>query len=165
MKVDMIVAVSNNMAIGLPDGSLPWHVPEDLAWFASVTANRSIIMGRKTWESLPKKPLPNRQNIVLTHRRIRGVDCATSMEEAISIARNQPIVIGGANVYEQAMPFVHTLYLSMIPVDVPEPCVKFPFGARDWYVENKVTKLTHTVLTLRPAHHTRDNIGLGIKLL
>jgi dihydrofolate reductase len=120
-QVDMIGAVSRNMAIGLMDGKLPWHLPEELAWFAEITANRSIIMGRTTWDSLPKKPLSGRQNIVLTTRRIRGVDCVHSIEEAVAVSKNPPIVIGGANVYAQAMPFVGTLYLSLIPVDVPEP--------------------------------------------
>lgn len=152
MQVDMIAAVSNNMAIGLMDGSLPWHVPEELAWFSGITANRSIIMGRKTWESLPKKPLPNRQNIVLTHRRIRGVDCATSMEEAITISRNQPIVIGGAEVYRQAMPYLNKLYLSVIPIWVREPHVAFPINERSWNVEDRVDHKTYSVLTLRPRH-------------
>lgn len=152
MNVDMIAAVSNNMAIGLMDGKLPWHVPEELAWFSGITSNRSIIMGRKTWESLPKKPLPNRQNIVLTHRRIRGVECATSMEEAISISRNQPIVIGGAEVYRQAMPYLNKLYLSVIPIWVREPHVAFPINERSWNVESRVDHETYSVLTLRPRH-------------
>lgn len=152
-KLDMIAAVSNNLAIGLMDGTLPWNVPEDLAWFAKVTAGRSIIMGRKTWESLPKKPLPNRQNIVLTHRRYyRGVECVSSIEEALSIARNQPIVIGGAEVYKQAMPFVNVLYLSLIPMQVREPHVSFPINERNWNVENRVDHPTYSVLTLRPRH-------------
>jgi len=148
----MIAAVSNNLAIGLMDGTLPWHVPEDLAWFSGITANRSIIMGRRTWDSLPKKPLPGRHNIVLTNRRIRGVDCVSSIEEALSIARNQPIVIGGAEIYKQAMPFVNVLYLSIIPMQVPEPHVKFPIGVHGWNVENRVDHPTYSVLTLRPRH-------------
>lgn len=150
--VNMIAAVSNNLAIGLLDGKLPWHVPEELAWFSGITANRSIIMGRKTWDSLPKKPLPHRQNIVLTTRRIRGVDCVSSIEEAMSISRNLPIVIGGADIYRQAMPFVNKLYLSIIPIEVPEPHVKFPFNDRTWNIENRVDHPTYSVLTLIPRH-------------
>jgi dihydrofolate reductase len=149
-QVDMIVAVSNNMAIGMLDGALPWHVPEELAWFSGITANRSIIMGRKTWDSLPRKPLPHRQNIVLTSRRIRGVDCVSSIEEALTIARNQPIVIGGAEIYRQAMPFVSKLYLSVIPCQVREPHVKFPINERNWNVESRVDHPTYSVLVLRP---------------
>jgi dihydrofolate reductase len=151
-QVDMIAAVSNNMAIGLMDGKLPWHIPEELAWFSGITANRAIIMGRKTWDSLPVKPLPHRQNIVLTTRRIRGVDCVSSIEEALTIARNQPIVIGGADIYRQAMPFVSKLYLSIIPMWVDVPHVKFPINERRWHMVNRVDHPTYSVLTMHPLH-------------
>lgn len=123
MKVAMIVAVAENNAIGL-NNKMPWHLPEDLQHFKAITMGKPIIMGRKTFESL-RKPLPGRTNIVITrdatydHDGIRVVHSLTS---ALSLAKNiamadtinELMVIGGANIYQQALPLAQRLYLTRI---------------------------------------------------
>lgn len=81
--LQMIVAISQNGAIG-KDGRLPWRLPEDLKWFKRATVGKSIIMGRRTWDSLPYKPLPYRVNIVLTHKELQDCICVQSIEQAIA---------------------------------------------------------------------------------
>lgn len=131
-RVQLLAAVSTNWAIG-KDGSLPWHISEDLEWFKAATMGKSIIMGRKTWDSIGGKPLKGRHNIVLTSRKIDGVDCATSIEEAMAFVESGPIVImGGAEVYRQAAAYVDVLFISEVDVHVSTPFVMFPFDLEEW---------------------------------
>jgi dihydrofolate reductase len=86
-KISLVVAVSRNGVIGR-DGGLPWHISSDLKRFKEITMGKPIIMGRKTWESLPKRPLPGRRNIVLTRaaQKIReGADTVSSPKEALAL--------------------------------------------------------------------------------
>jgi dihydrofolate reductase len=117
MRLSAIVAMSENRVIG-NDNRLPWHLPADLQHFKLVTLGKPIIMGRKTFESIGR-PLPGRQNIIVT----RDVDflapgCVVvhSIEAAISAASDQEeaFVIGGALLYEQMLPLVQCLYLTVI---------------------------------------------------
>lgn len=131
-KVSMVVAISSNGAIG-KDGVLPWHIPEELQWFREATEGKVVVMGRRTWDSLPCKPLPYRHNIVLTTRPIEGIDCCSSVEAALRIAGNsQVVIIGGSPVYGQAMPLVDTIYVSEIPMHVEPPFVAFPWTKSEW---------------------------------
>lgn len=131
-RVDIIVATGRNNVIG-KDGKLPWSCPEDLAWFKKFTLGKVIIMGRNTWDSLPVKPLPDRISIVVTSRHISGVVCAESVEHAIKMSGGaEVVVIGGAQIYEQALPYAKTIYVSRIPITVSEPNVKFPSLGTNW---------------------------------
>lgn len=97
--ISIIVAYSKNRAIGR-EGKIPWHLPEDLKLFKSITIGHTVVMGRKTWESLPKKPLSNRQNIVMTNNIFDKDICASSTEEAINMSVFDHIfVIGGSQIY------------------------------------------------------------------
>jgi len=108
----------------LGDGAnLPWHIPEDLKRFKSLTMGHPVIMGRKTWESLPPKyrPLAGRTNIVVTRNKdyeASGAIIATSVKEALEKAREtegeEIFIIGGASIYEQALPLAHKLYLTFV---------------------------------------------------
>lgn len=107
--ISIVVAYSKNRVIGR-EGKIPWHLPEDLKLFKSITTSHTVVMGRKTWESLPKKPLPNRQNIVMTNNIFDKDICASSVEEAINMSVFDHIfVIGGSQIY--------TLFLDQNKVD------------------------------------------------
>jgi len=106
------------MAIG-KDNRLLCHIPADLKRFKQITTGKTVIMGRRTWESLPRKPLPNRRNIVITDlagERIEGCEMAYSMEDAVNLCRpdEENFIIGGASVYRQFLPMASRLYLTVI---------------------------------------------------
>lgn len=123
MILSLIAAVSDDNVIG-KDGTLPWRLPDDLRHFHDLTMGHPVIMGRKTYESIPEKhqPLPGRTNIILTRHglEIPGCIVVRSMEEAIEQARSsmEVFVIGGAKVYRQALPFAQRLYLTRVYAQV-----------------------------------------------
>ena len=109
--------MSSNRVIGV-NNTLPWHLSEDLKHFKSLTTGHTIIMGRKTYESIGR-PLPNRRNIVISRNSntsYEGVEVVYSLEDAFSISTNdkEVFVIGGSNIYEQALSFVDQLYITEI---------------------------------------------------
>lgn len=116
MMISLIAAMDNNRLIG-KDNDLPWHLPADLQHFKSVTMSKPILMGRKTYDSIGR-PLPGRQNIVLTRDDIEidGVTVVHSIDEAVSAAGDakELMVIGGSSIYELVMPKVQRMYLSFI---------------------------------------------------
>ncbi len=115
--LSMIVAHADNRIIG-KDNDMPWHLPADLAYFKKTTLAKPIIMGRKTYESIGR-PLPGRQNIVISRDesyQVDGVDSATSVEQALSLAGDvaEVMVIGGGAIYAHCLPFAHRLYITHI---------------------------------------------------
>jgi dihydrofolate reductase len=109
MEKIIIAAKAENDVIG-KNGEIPWHIPEDLQHFKEKTTGNTVVMGRKTFQSLPDgfKPLPNRQNIVLTRSDFKpgheSVNTANSLDEAWKKAENQKVfIIGGANIYQQTI--------------------------------------------------------------
>lgn len=121
MSFALIAAVDEQYGIGL-NNTMPWDIPSDLKYFSKVTNGATVIMGRKTYESLPAahRPLPNRTNIILTrnsdYNLPNGVQMAESLDEALGIAKDPIFVIGGANVYAQAInhPDCNQIYLTHI---------------------------------------------------
>ena len=116
----LIVAVSRNRVIG-KDGALPWHISEDLKHFKQTTLGHAVIMGRKTFESIGK-PLPGRRNIVITSRAdsFLGAETARTLPEAIDAARKTdecPFIIGGASLFEEALPLTTKLFVTEIDRD------------------------------------------------
>jgi len=115
----LIAAVARNGVIGI-DNRLPWHLPADLKHFKTLTVDHTVIMGRKTWESLPAKfrPLPGRRNIVVTRDagyRAEGAAVALSLPAAIAAAESgEAFVIGGAELYAAALPLADRLQLTEI---------------------------------------------------
>ena len=116
-SIHAIVAIDENGAIGR-QGDLLCHLPADMKHFKEVTMGHSIVMGRKTFESFPRRPLPGRQNIVITRNagwQYPGVTVVHSLEDAIAAAEGETLfIIGGAQVYEQSLPLVDVLHLTRI---------------------------------------------------
>ena len=115
MNIHLIWAQEKNGGIGI-NNYLPWHIPEDLKNFKKLTLNKSIIMGRKTWDSLPFKPLPKRQNVVLSSQSIKDVTCYTSVENCLDGLANESdvFVIGGAQVYKAFYFYAHHLHVTIV---------------------------------------------------
>lgn len=135
----MIAAVGPNLELG-SGGDLVWHIPADLKNFKRLTMGHPVIMGRKTWESLPKRPLPGRLNIVVSHALwdIDGALCVQSVEEAIHACSEveMAFVIGGAQIYEAFMPLADVLFLTQVEA-TPEAKVDcwFPEYRKDWQLK------------------------------
>ncbi|MEO1642592.1 MAG: dihydrofolate reductase [Pseudomonadota bacterium] len=128
IEVALIVARSKNGVIGL-DGDLPWRLADDLAYFKTTTIGCPIVMGRKTWESLPRKPLPGRDNLILTRDRAFSAPEAriySSLDPALEAGKSlaaeagvqSVFIIGGASLYEAALPFADTLHISEVDVEL-----------------------------------------------
>lgn len=121
-KITLVAALSDNNCIG-ENNRIPWHVPEDFEFFKNYTMGKPVIMGRKTWESLPKKPLPGRPNYVISRQQeqqFSGAILCHNIEEAIQQLADCPeiIIMGGAQIYAQAMPLATDLRLTRIHVSV-----------------------------------------------
>ncbi len=117
-KVVVVAAVARNGVIGA-NGQLPWRLPGELRHFKEVTLGHPVIMGRHTWDSLPKKPLPGRRNIVVSRTpgyAAPGAEVARSLEEALALCAGDPLasVIGGSALFEEALPRAHRLELTEI---------------------------------------------------
>ncbi len=132
MSLKIIVAIARNGVIGC-EGRMPWHLPEDLKHFKELTMGRTVVMGRKTFESIGK-PLPGRTNVVVTRQQdfeTQGVQVVHSLAEAVA-KYPDAFIIGGAEVYRQALPLADELYITRIEADY-EGDTKFPeFDPADW---------------------------------
>lgn len=129
--ISIIVAVSEDWGIG-KNNELLWNISEDLKRFKSLTTGNTIIMGKKTWESLPRRPLPGRRNIVLTDNTkeiIEGAVTCYSIEDAVSkCSREEEVfIIGGGSIYRQFMPVADKLYITHVrskaPADIYFPVI------------------------------------------
>lgn len=132
--ISIIVAVAENGVIG-DKNALLWHISEDLKYFKSVTSGHPVIMGRKTYESLGR-PLPNRTNVVVTRQAVEipGCTVAHSLEEAVALfaADEEVFIIGGAQVYAQALPLADRFYLTRV-FHAYEGDTRFPeWDEREW---------------------------------
>lgn len=137
--ISLIVAMSPNHAIGYC-GSLPWHLPEDLAHFKQLTMGHTIIMGRHTYESLPHGALPGRRNIVLSRKpTFVPNDCEVygSLEDALAecSTSDETFIIGGAEVYSAALPLANKLYITLVDDNPSLADTFFPhFNPKDWAI-------------------------------
>ena len=140
-SVHAIVAVASDWAIGR-QGGLLCHLPADMRHFKEVTMGHSIVMGRKTFDSFPRRPLPGRQNIVITRNadwQYPGVTVEHSLDDAIAVAHTDTVfVIGGAQIYEQALPLVDVLHLTCIHARWASADVFFPaLDMNEWQEVNR----------------------------
>lgn len=142
--IALVVARARNGVIGR-DGDLPWRLSSDLAHFKAVTTGKPIIMGRKTWESLPRRPLPGRLNIVITRQwttPLQGALVVSSIPAALAAARAHALqkgvdevsIIGGAEIYRETLPLADRLYLTEVDA-APEGDAFFPAPDPDVWQE------------------------------
>jgi dihydrofolate reductase len=147
-RLVLIAAVAKNRVIG-KDNQLIWDLPEDMAHFKALTAGHTVLMGRKTWESLPPRfrPLPGRRNIVITRQTnyaASGAEIANSLENGLQLASTAEtvFVIGGADLYRQALPLADVLELTEVDLE-PEGDVCFPsFTASEWLESERIPLLS-----------------------
>ena len=116
MTVTIVVAISENHAIG-KDNKLLWYLPNDLKHFKEITTGHTVIMGRKTYESVGK-PLPKRRNIIITRQEINieGCEVVNSIEAALALCANEEevFIVGGAEIYKQALKLTDRIYLTIV---------------------------------------------------
>lgn len=129
-NISIIVAIARNLGIGFENRLLYW-LPNDLKRFKALTTGNTIIMGRKTFESLPKGALPNRRNIVLSRQKeitFAGAECFPSLEIALNHCKEEEkiFIIGGASLYKEAMPVADQLYITLINDESKEADAFFP---------------------------------------
>jgi dihydrofolate reductase len=142
--VALIAAVARNGIIGA-NNALPWKLPADLARFRALTTGHTVIMGRKTWQSLGR-PLRDRQNVVVTRDRslaTDGAQTAASFRDALAMSRLPPPVfcIGGGELYADALPLASLMYITEIDADF-DGDVRFPaFERREWRVQSREVHL------------------------
>ena len=142
-EIILIVAVARNRVIG-KDNQLLWSIPEDMAHFKRLTAGHAVLMGRKTWESLPERfrPLPGRRNIVISRQpayAAPGAELADSLEKGIALASTAEklFIIGGAQIYAQSMALADRLEITEVDL-APEGDAWFPeISAVDWQETEK----------------------------
>ena len=160
--ISLIVAVASNGAIG-KDNDLLWYIPDDFKWFKKHTKGSTVVMGRKTWESLPVRPLPGRINIVISddpNDKFEGAVMVGSIKEAIDKMSEgrENFIIGGGSIYGQFLPLAHKFYLTRVHRDF-EADVFFPdFNISDWkeiyreeHPEKEPDKLGFTFLIFEKA--------------
>ena len=136
MSVAIIVAIAENGVIGRDNG-MPWRLSTDMRRFKALTMGKPIIMGRKTWESFPRRPLPGRLNIVISRDpayRAEGAETVTSLDDALTLARakarcmsgaDEICIIGGGEIYRQAIDVADRLYVTHVLAN-PEGDTRFP---------------------------------------
>ena len=146
-EIVLVVAIARNGVIG-KDGLIPWHISDDMKRFKALTLGHTVVMGRKTWDSLPKKPLPGRVNVVVTRQRdwqADGAVVAHSLGQATAGTSGTVMVIGGAEIYERAMPLATRIELTEIHQDF-DGDARFEFDRTGWHE------------TLREEHVTPDGL-------
>lgn len=153
MALNLIYACADNGVIGR-DNALPWHLPEDMAHFRQLTMGCPVLMGRKTWDSLPPRfrPLPGRLNLVLTRQyawQAEGATRVASVEEALTLcpAGQDLWVIGGAEVYAMALPLAQRLEITEVHRQVDGDAWAPKIDVRQW---PEVTRTRHTAANGTP---------------
>ena len=150
MNIELIWAQDQKGGIG-KDGKLPWHISEDLQNFKKITSGSPIIMGRKTWESLPFKPLPNRRNIVLSSNQVDEVETYCSVENCVKQLDNDSVdrvfIIGGESIYKAFYPKASVLHLTMVHEETDGIDTFFPISLnsiKERFLEIESTQLSDT---------------------
>ncbi|MCC7484367.1 MAG: dihydrofolate reductase [Burkholderiales bacterium] len=161
-RLSVIAAVSRNGVIGA-NGAIPWHLPDELKLFRSITMGHHIIMGRKTWESIGRL-LPGRSTVIVSRQpgyRVAGATVARSLGEAISACANdpEPFVIGGAELYRAALPLADRLYLTTVEADIGGDAMMPEFDPGEW---REVSCLRHGA-DERHAHPYRQAVHERIR--
>ena len=146
--IALVVARANNGVIG-NKGAIPWRIAEDMRRFKALTLGKPVIMGRKTWDSLPKKPLPGRTNIVVTRDRAftaEGAVVVHDIGEALARADGENpseiAVIGGAEIYAAALPLANRVHLTEVAADFDGDATLPPFDPAAWHETSREVHVT-----------------------
>jgi dihydrofolate reductase len=158
-RISFVVAVSRNGVIGW-NGGLPWHISTDLKRFKAITMGKPLIMGRKTWESLPKKPLPGRPNIVITRQknyRAEGAIVVSDRRSALTAAgqAEDVCVIGGEEIFDMFLPQTDRIYLTEVDLEVDGDTFFPPLEPAQW---------TETAREIHP-RGPNDSAGFVLRVL
>ncbi len=150
-EIIIIAAISENNVIG-KDGKIPWHIKEDLQRFKRLTLNHPVIMGRKTYESLPIKPLKDRINIVLTRDKSFNppdVIVKNSLQDAIEYCKDydKVFIIGGQSLFEEGLKFADTLELTRVDGNYDGDAFFPEINFDEWILKNRETKDGYSFLT------------------
>ncbi|MBP5505386.1 MAG: dihydrofolate reductase [Bacteroidales bacterium] len=157
----IIVAVSDNLAIGR-GGDMPWHIAADLKYFKETTTGHTVIMGRRTWESIGCRPLKNRKNIVVssTMAKAEGAEVAPNLQAALEMAGGEAFIMGGGRLYAEAMPLAGRLYLTLVHTVVKDADTFFPFiNPEDWKLVSASETMTDVVSGLEFEFKVYDRTG------
>ena len=153
MRVSLVAAVARGGVIGR-DNAIPWQLPEDMARFRALTTGHPVVMGRRTWDSLPERfrPLPRRRNVVVTQNpawRMDGADRAGSLDEALRLLHCAPqvFVIGGGQLYAAALPLADEILITEVELDVEGDTVFPPFDREAF---DEVSRERHVSVTGTP---------------
>ncbi len=169
-EIVLVLARARNGVIGVA-GDLPWRLPEDLKRFKALTLGRPVVMGRKTWDSLPRKPLPGRPNIVITRRAsfsAPGATVHTNLEAGLAAAAATPdaretgevCVIGGATLYEQTLPMARRIELTEVDLTPDGDAFCPPIEMADWTVVGTSSGVSETGLAYDYVTLRRHEAGL-----
>jgi dihydrofolate reductase len=141
MPVEIVVAAALDHAIGRGN-DVPWHLPGDLKRFKARTKGRTVVMGRRTWESIGSRPLPGRRNLVVSRTvgfAAPGAEVVPSLHDAIAIAGGADVcVLGGAGIYAAALAVADRIALSLVHTTIPDADTWFPDPGPGWVVEERV---------------------------
>lgn len=167
MQLSMIVAYAQNRVIGR-ENTLPWKLSGDLAHFKRTTLGHPIIMGRKTWDSLGR-PLPGRLNIVITrdqNRSVPGVEFVASLAEALARVKDveQAFIIGGAQIYQEALPYVHHIIATEVLADIEGDAFFAPLDAMQWKEVSRTPQPPENGLRYDVVHYQRANDHVPVAL-
>lgn len=162
--LSIIAAIGKNNELG-KDNTLLWHLPVDMKSFRDTTRGHTVVMGRKTFESIGR-PLPNRRNIVITRDADyvkEGIEVMNSMESALALLAQQPeeniFIIGGAEIYKSFMPYVEKLYITHVESEFPEADTSFPtIDPTIWHKTKSTLKSkdTENAYTVEFAEYARE---------
>ena len=153
----IIAAIGKNRELG-QGGDLVFHIKEDMKYFRDTTMSHTIVMGRKTWESLPGK-LPHRKNIVLSRHPVNGADATVhDIQNFIAEHKDTPeeiFIIGGGSIYAEFLPYATALYLTEVDASAPTADVFFPKFDKSKYTKTIIKKGTQDDLTYTFAKYVR----------
>jgi dihydrofolate reductase len=133
-EIVLVVAVADNGVIG-NNGAIPWHISEDMKRFKAMTMGHTVVMGRKTWDSLPKKPLPGRTNVVVTRQKdwkAEGATAVSSLGAATAGTSGVVMILGGAEIYQRALPLASRIELTEVHKAF-EGNAKFDLDRAGWH--------------------------------
>ena len=159
MSIAIIAAVGKNNELG-KNNDLIWHIKEDMQFFKKTTTGSTVIMGRKTFESLPKA-LPNRRNVVISSNKnykADGAEVVDSVQSALNVTdKDSVFIIGGASVYKAFLPYADVIYLTEIEAECPDADTYFPEFDKSNYSREVLSTTSENGIDFSFVKYTKNN--------